>query len=186
MEAYEQWRGWAEKAAADYCFHVAITWWDDSVHDDMGTLVQRARRQQLQALHGLQERHHGDDETLVNSFSPRARARRACRPCTPRTASSSSSCRRRCSRRGITGPEGHPLSRPPEVEGEAANRAIRIADVLGAPLYIVHVSCTRVARGDHARAQRRPARLRRSAGRPPADRRIGLPQPGLDTSPPRT
>ena len=41
LEAYHQWRGWAEKAAGDYTFHVAITWWSDKVHEEMGTLVRK-------------------------------------------------------------------------------------------------------------------------------------------------
>ena len=39
MDAYRTWRGWAEKAAGDYSFHVAVTWWGESVHRNMGTLV---------------------------------------------------------------------------------------------------------------------------------------------------
>jgi dihydropyrimidinase len=42
---------------------------------------------------------------------------------------------------GNTGPEGHAYSRPSQVEGEATNRAIMIADMAGVPLYVVHVSC---------------------------------------------
>ncbi len=42
---------------------------------------------------------------------------------------------------GLSGPEAHAYSRPPEVEGEATNRAIMLADAAGVPVYIVHTSC---------------------------------------------
>ncbi|MFZ0215258.1 MAG: dihydropyrimidinase [Candidatus Dormiibacterota bacterium] len=42
---------------------------------------------------------------------------------------------------GHTEPIWHARTRPPETEGEATNRAIQLARVAGAPLYVVHVSC---------------------------------------------
>ena len=41
---------------------------------------------------------------------------------------------------GHTDPVQHGLTRPPELEGEATSRAIQLARVTGAPLYIVHLS----------------------------------------------
>lgn len=43
---------------------------------------------------------------------------------------------------GVTGPEGHALSRPAVLEGEATARAIKLADFVGVPLYVVHVMST--------------------------------------------
>ncbi|MGH2516238.1 MAG: dihydropyrimidinase, partial [Ktedonobacterales bacterium] len=54
---------------------------------------------------------------------------------------------------GHTQPKYHALTRPPELEAEATNRAIRLAEVAGAPLYVVHVTnagsveAIRLARG---------------------------------------
>src|SRR5947209_5213318 len=42
---------------------------------------------------------------------------------------------------GQTEPLYHALTRPPEAEGEATNRAIQLAHLAGAPLYVVHVTC---------------------------------------------
>jgi dihydropyrimidinase len=42
---------------------------------------------------------------------------------------------------GKTEPRYHALTRPPETEGEATNRAIQLSRVAGSPLYVVHVSC---------------------------------------------
>jgi dihydropyrimidinase len=42
---------------------------------------------------------------------------------------------------GNTEPRFHALTRPPELEGEATNRAIQLARIAGCPLYVVHVTC---------------------------------------------
>lgn len=140
MDAYKEWRGWAEKAAGDYSFHVAITWWDDSVHEDMGTLVRDWGVNSFKHFMAYKNAIMCDDETLVNSFS---RARELGALCTVHAENGELVYRlqQQIYDKGIHGPEGHPLSRPPEVEAEAANRAIRIAEVLGVPLYLVHTSC---------------------------------------------
>ncbi|MFT7579698.1 MAG: dihydropyrimidinase [Myxococcota bacterium] len=140
LEAYKTWRGWAEKAAGDYSFHVAVTWWDESVHADMGTLARDHGVNSFKHFMAYKNAIMCSDETLVNSFS---RCRELGALCTVHAENGELVFRlqQEIFDKGIHGPEGHPLSRPPEVEGEAANRAIRIAEVLGVPLYLVHTSC---------------------------------------------
>ena len=140
MDAYRQWRGWAEKSVSDYSFHVAITWWDDTVHADMGTLVRDHGVNSFKHFMAYKNAIMAEDETLVNSF---CRARELGAICTVHAENGELvyHLQQEIFEQGVTGPEGHPLSRPPEVEGEAANRAIRIAEVLDVPLYVVHTSC---------------------------------------------
>ena len=139
LDAHRQWREWAQKSAADYSFHVAITWWDESVRADMGTLVREHGVNSFKHFMAYKNAIMCDDETLVNSFST-ALTLGAIVTVHAENGELVFKLQQEIYKRGITGPEGHPLSRPPEVEGEAANRAIRIAEVLKVPIYLVHVS----------------------------------------------
>jgi len=140
LEAYHQWRGWAEKAAGDYTFHVAITWWSDKVHEEMGTLVRNHGVNSFKHFMAYKNAIMADDETLVKSFR-RALELGAIPTVHAENGELVYQLQQDLLRQGITGPKAHPLSRPPAVEAEAANRAIAIANVLNTPLYIVHVSC---------------------------------------------
>jgi dihydropyrimidinase len=141
MDAYRTWRGWAEKAASDYSFHVAVTWWGDGVHRDMGQLVQDEGVNSFKHFMAYKNAIMCDDETLVNSFK-RALELGAMPTVHAENGELVYLLQAEMKAKGIVGPEGHPLSRPPAVEAEAAQRAIAIADVLNVPIYVVHVSCT--------------------------------------------
>ena len=140
IEAYKKWRGWAEKAATDYSFHVAITWWDESVKNDMGTLVEKYGVNSFKHFMAYKGAIMAPDETLVQSFS-RCLELGAVPTVHAENGELVYFLQKEMKNKGIFGPEGHPQSRPPEVEGEAANRAIRIAQSIGVPIYVVHVSC---------------------------------------------
>jgi len=107
LETYHTWRGWAEKAATDYSFHVAITWWNDSVHEAMGTLCRDYGVNSFKHFMAYKGAIMADDEILVNSFT---RARELGALCTVHAESGElvDHFQKKIFDSGITGPEGHP------------------------------------------------------------------------------
>lgn len=138
-DAWKTWRSKAEKASADYGFHVAVTHWDDQVHQDMETLVQDCGVNSFKHFMAYKNALMVDDETFLNSMR---RAGELGALCTVHAENGDavSFLQETLLKAGNTGPAAHPLSRPSSVEGEAAQRAITLAAVSNTPLYIVHVS----------------------------------------------
>jgi dihydropyrimidinase len=140
LKAYQAWRHKSEKAAADYSFHMAVTQWSPMIHDEMETVVKTYGINSFKHFMAYKGALMVNDDEMYNSFKRCAEL-----GALPLVHAENGDVVARMQAdllaRGITGPEGHSYSRPPEVEGEAANRAIMIADMAGCPLYIVHTSC---------------------------------------------
>ena len=77
LEALPAVARWAREVRAPTTrFHVAITWWDESVREDMGTLVREHGVNSFKHFMAYKNAIMCDDETLVNSFSHGVDARR--------------------------------------------------------------------------------------------------------------
>ncbi|MBL4617020.1 MAG: dihydropyrimidinase [Robiginitomaculum sp.] len=139
LDAYRTWREWSQKSAADYGFHVAITWWNETVREEMGILVREEGINSFKHFMAYKGAIMADDELLYNSFT-RSLELGAMATVHAENGELVFQLQKKLLAEGMTGPEAHPLSRPPAAEGEAANRALRLAEVIGVPLYIVHVS----------------------------------------------
>jgi dihydropyrimidinase len=139
LDALKMWDNKTSKASADYSFHMAITWWGEQVFNEMAHVVDRGITsfKHFMAYKGALM---VNDDEMFSSFS-RCADLGALPLVHAENGDVVAAMTQKLLAEGNNGPEGHAYSRPPEVEGEATNRAIMIADMAGVPLYVVHVSC---------------------------------------------
>ncbi len=138
MDAFKDWDRRSKDAATDFSYHMRITYWSDKVRQDMAKVVEKGVTtfKHFMAYKGALM---VNDAEMFASFQ-RCAELGAMPLVHAENGDVVLALQHKFMKAGITGPEGHALSRPPDVEGEAANRAIMLADQAGVPLYIVHTS----------------------------------------------
>ncbi|MDN2566573.1 dihydropyrimidinase [Aquibium sp. A9E412] len=139
LEAIQMWDNKSTRACCDYAFHMAITWWGEQVFNEMPEVVERGITsfKHFMAYKGALM---VEDDEMYASFQ-RCAELGALPLVHAENGDVVAGLQQKLLAAGNDGPEAHAYSRPPEVEGEATNRAIMIADMAGSPLYVVHTSC---------------------------------------------
>ncbi|NBB51368.1 dihydropyrimidinase [Rhizobium sp. CRIBSB] len=140
LEALTMWDNKTSRAAADYSFHMAITGWNERIFDEMKTVVQDKGINSFKHFMAYKGALMVNDDEMFASFQ-RCAELGALPMVHAENGDVVASMTAKLLAEGNNGPEGHAYSRPPEVEGEATNRAIMLADMAGVPLYVVHTSC---------------------------------------------
>ena len=123
MDAYNQWRSWAdEKVCCDYSFHCAITYWDDSVEEQMKQLCSdEVGINSFKMFMAYKDVMMLRDNEMIEVFKV-CRQIGALAQVHAENGDAIAENQERLLAKGITGPEGHPMSRPEEIETEAVMR----------------------------------------------------------------
>ncbi|XP_071641915.1 dihydropyrimidinase isoform X4 [Temnothorax longispinosus] len=139
VEAYERYRQSADqKVCCDYALHVAVTSWSPKVKEDMATLAKDHGVGSFKMFMAYRDMFMLRDPELIETF-------KACKEIGAvamvhaENGDLIAENAKKLLAAGVTGPEGHEMSRPEEVEAEAVNRACVIANQVNCPLYVVHV-----------------------------------------------
>jgi len=138
LDAWADWDRRSATARTDYAYHMCIVSWSDAIREEMAAVVAKGVTtfKHFMAYKGALM---VDDEEMFASFK-RCAELGAMPLVHAENGDVVAALQAELLASGVTGPEGHAYSRPPAVEGEAANRAVMLADQAGVPLYIVHTS----------------------------------------------
>ena len=139
MDAASMWHNKSGRANCDYSYHMAVTWWGQKVFDDMEAAV-KAGMTSFKHFMAYKGALMVNDDEMYQSFK-RVGDLGGLAMVHAENGDVVAELTAQLLAAGNVGPEAHAYSRPPQVEGEATNRAIMIADMAGVPLYVVHTSC---------------------------------------------
>ncbi|CAO1944693.1 unnamed protein product [Urochloa humidicola] len=134
----ESYKKKAANAVMDYGFHMAITSWNDQIAKEMEVVVKEHGINSFKFFMAYKGTLMVTDDILLKGLK-KCKSLGALTMVHAENGDAVAEGQQRMIDFGITGPEGHALSRPPFLEGEATSRAIRLAKFINTPLYIVHV-----------------------------------------------
>lgn len=140
MEGYETWRSQSEgKACCDYSFHMGVTRFDENSEVQLREIV-KAGVQSFKIFLAYKGAFGINDTELYRTLSlARALDVVTTAHCENETLVAENQARLLAA--GITGTPAHHESRPPLVEAEGVHHLMTFAEITGAPVYIVHLSC---------------------------------------------